>query len=146
MSDNACVSLLASVPLVYCDHNFVVTAHDAGQSYHDHLRELVCQNRVRFILSTWHWLEMARDPDRARGLSVAAFADSLCPGWLFERLTVQQREVEDEFFRSFLGIPHTRLPRLGSLADVLADLNKVSTAITGNYQGSRAFVRIVSTT
>jgi hypothetical protein len=88
---------------------------------------------------------MARDPDRAPGLSVAAFADSLCPGWLFERLTIQQREAEDEFFRSSLGIPHTRLPRLGSLAEVLADLNKVSTAITANYRDSRAFVRHMQT-
>jgi hypothetical protein len=139
------VNLLASVPLAYCDHNFVVTAHDAGQGYHDHLRELVRHNTVRFILSTWHWLEMARDPDRARGLSVAAFAGSLSPNWLFDRLTIQRREVEDEFFRSYLGIPHTRLPRLGNLAEVLADMNKVSTAITGDYRDSRAFVRHMQT-
>jgi hypothetical protein len=134
-----------SVPFVYCDHNFVVVAHDAGPTYQNHLRQLVSQNKLRFVLSTWHWLEMARDSNHSRGLSVAAFADSLSPAWLFERLTIQRREVEDEFFRSFLGITHTRLPRLGSLADVLADMTGASPGITGTYRDSRAFVAYLQT-
>jgi hypothetical protein len=134
----------ASVPFVYCDHNFVVVAHDAGPTYQNHLRQLVAENKLRFVLSTWHWLEMARDPDHARGLSVAAFVDSLSPAWLFERLTIQRREVEDAFF-SFLGIPHQRLPRLGSLADVLADMTGASSGITGTYRDSRAFVAHLQT-
>jgi hypothetical protein len=133
-----------SVLFVYCDHNFVVVAHDAEAYYQEHLRQLVAQSKVRFVLSTWHWLEMARDANHARGLSVAAFADSLSPVWLFERLTIQQREVEDAFFR-FLGIPHNQLSQLGSLAEVLADLNKVSTAITATYRDSRAFVAHMQT-
>jgi hypothetical protein len=133
-----------SPPFVYCDHNFVLTSHDADEKYQDHLRQLVSDEKVKFVLSTWHWLEMARDTNHARGLSVAAFADSLRPAWLFERLTIQQREVEDAFFR-VLGIPHQRLPRLGSLAEVLADLNRVSTAITSSYRDSRAFVKHMQT-
>jgi hypothetical protein len=134
----------ASIPLVYCDHNFVVVAHDAGPSYQNHLRQLVSQNQLRFVLSTWHWLEMARDSDRARGFSVAAFADSLSPAWLFVRLTIQRREVEDAFFHS-LSIAHQRAPRLGSLANVLTDLTGASTGITGAYRDSRAFVRHMQT-
>jgi hypothetical protein len=141
VNERAHVVPAIAVPNVYCDHNFIVVAHDAGQVYHDHLREVVSRNRLRFVLSTWHWLEMARDVDRERGLSVAAFADSLSPLWLFERLAIQQREVEDVFFGSFLGIPHERSPQLGNLAEVLADLNKVSIEITATYRDSRAFVR-----
>src|SRR5215472_3248805 len=90
----------ASPPFVYLDHNFVVVAHDAGATYGDWLRQLVSDKKLKFVLSTWHWLEMARDTDHVRGLSAVAFADSLSPAWLFERLTIQQREVEDAFFLS----------------------------------------------
>lgn len=131
-------------PFVYCDHNFVVLARDAGATYHDHLSQLVSQDKLRFVLSTWHWLEMARDSNHARGLSVAAFADSLSPAWLFERLTIQRREVEDAFF-GFLGIRHQREPRLGGLADVLADMTGASPGITGTYRDSRAFVAYLQT-
>jgi hypothetical protein len=128
-----------SKPMVYCDHNFVIVAHDAGAAYHEHLGELISTNRLRFALSTWHWLEMARDKDSARGFSVAAFADSLSSAWLFERLAIQRWEVEDAFFHS-MGIQHTRASRLGGLAEVLADLTGADTQITGTYKDSRAFV------
>ncbi|SRR5229473_7266828 len=130
---------LLSKPMVYCDHNFVIVAHDAGGSYHGHLRDLVSTNRLRFVLSTWHWLEMARDSDQVRGLSVAAFADSLSPAWLFERLNIQRREVEEAFLQ-FMGIALTRAPRLGSLAEVLADLTGYDSRITSTYRDSGAFV------
>jgi hypothetical protein len=129
----------ASNPLVYCDHNFVIVAHDAGSTYRDHLGVLVSANQLKFVLSTWHWLEMARDKVPERGLSVAAFADSLSPVWLFERLNIQRREVEDAFLQ-FMGITPTRASSLGSLAGVLADLTGYDTRITGTYRDSGAFV------
>jgi hypothetical protein len=131
-------------PFVYCDHNFVVVAHDEGAAYHAKLRQLVADGKVRFVLSTWHWLEMARDDDRARGLSVAAFADSLSPAWLFERLTVQQWEVEEAFFR-FKGDAFQRPSRIGHLADVIADLVKVDKHYAGAHRDSRAFVAHMQT-
>ena len=126
-------------PLVYCDHNFVINAYDSGAAYHDHLRALSSTDRLKFVLSTWHWLEMARDKNAARGLSVAAFADSLSPLWIFDRLTVQRWEVEEALFR-LMHIEHGVPARLGSLAEVLADYTGSDIRITAGYRDSADFV------
>jgi hypothetical protein len=128
------------VPHVYCDHNFVVSAHDGQDEYKNRLRELSAIGKVSFVLSTWHWLEMARDKDESRGLSVAAFADSLTPEWFFERLNVQRREVEHAFFRS-LDLPHQQQPCIGGLAEAIADLTGATPELASNYRDSGAFVR-----
>jgi hypothetical protein len=47
-------------PLTYCDNNFVITAHDAPEEYKTHLRALASSGKVKFILSPWHWREMAQ--------------------------------------------------------------------------------------
>jgi hypothetical protein len=131
-------------PMVYCDHNFVIAAHDAGNEYHDHLRDLASTNRLKFVLSTWHWLELARDNNAARGLSVAAFADSLTPLWFFERRNVQRREVEYKFFVS-LGLSPTPPSMIGSLAEAIADLTGATLHIASKYRDSRAFVQYMQT-
>jgi hypothetical protein len=91
-------------PLAYCDNNFVITAHDAHEEYKIHLRELASGGKVKFVLSPWHWREMARDADHARGTSVADFCDSLDPVWLYDRRTIQKKEVSSAFFK-FANLP-----------------------------------------
>ena len=132
------------MPLVYCDHNFVVSAHDGSEGYKDRLRSLASGGTDSFVLSTWHWLEMARDRDTARGLSVAAFADSLTPLWFVERRGVQRREVEDAFFR-FRGLSYQQQSVIGSLAEAIADLTGTTVQTASNYSDSRAFVRHMQT-
>ncbi len=138
LEERDCVSF-PFVPLVYCDHNFVVSSHDSADEYRTRLRELAVEGRVNFVLSTWHWLEMARDNDRGRGLSVAAFADSLAPRWFFDRRGVQRREVECAFW-CFLDIESPQQSMIGSLGEAIADLTRTPLAIANTYGDSRAFV------
>ncbi len=133
-----------TVPLVYCDHNFIVSAYDGAEDYKNRLRGLAAGGAASLVLSTWHWLEMARDTNTDRGLSVADFADSLRPCWLFERRSVQRREAEEAFF-AFVGVPHQKQPRIGSLAEVIADLTGASLKAASQYRDSRAFVRHMQT-
>lgn len=121
-------------PLAYCDNNFVITAHDAPQNYKTHLRELASGGKIKFVLSSWHWREMARDADHARGTSVADFCDSLHPEWLYDRRTIQKREVSAAFFK-FATIPETPPSMLGDVGDIIQDL-----AGTRTYRNSRSFV------
>ena len=101
-------------PLTYCDNNFVITAHDAPAEYKAHLRALASSGKVRYVLSPWHWREMAQDGDHARGVSVADFCDSLGPVWLYDRRSIQRREVAAALYR-FANI-QAEIPVMASLA------------------------------
>ena len=121
-------------PLIYCDSNFVITAHDAPQDYKTHLRELASGGNVKFVLSAWHWREMAQDVDHARGTSVADFCDSLDPVWLYDRRTIQKKEVSAAFFK-FANVPAAPPAMLGDIGDIIYDL-----AGTRAYRNCRSFV------
>ena len=121
-------------PLAYCDNNFVITAHDAPEEYKTHLRELASSGKIKFVLSPWHWREMARDADHARGTSVADFCDSLDPVWLYDRRTIQKKEVSSAFFK-FANLPTAQPVMLGDIGDIIRDL-----AGTRAYRNSRSFV------
>ena len=121
-------------PLIYCDSNFVITAHDAPQDYKTHLRELASGGKVKFVLSPWHWREMAQDADHARGTSVADFCDSLDPVWLYDRRTIQKKEVSAAFFK-FAKVPAAPPAMLGDIGDIIYDL-----AGTRAYRNCRSFV------
>lgn len=109
------------MPSIFCDLNFIVTAHQGPDAYKDHLRQLVANDGVRFVLSPMHWVEAAEDNDAARGTAKADFMDSLNPSWLYERRGIQRKEIAAAFFR-FLGIPSEVPQMLGSARDVIADL------------------------
>jgi len=81
-----------------------------------------------------HWVEAAEDTNAARGTATADFMDSLRPRWIYSRVTIQQKEVADAFFR-FTKIP-VDLPQMtGDISDVIADL-----AGERAHRDSRAFV------
>lgn len=110
-----------AMPLVYCDQNYVVTAHDGPERYREELRELVSKGAVTFVLSPWHWREMAQDADQKRGDSVANFCDSLNSSWLHERIAIQRREVAHGLFK-FIGIQTQPPVMVGDVRDVFHDL------------------------
>jgi hypothetical protein len=77
---------------------------------------------------------MARDADHARGTSVADFCDSLDPVWLYDRRTIQKKEVSSAFFK-FANLPTAQPVMLGDISDIIHDL-----AGTKAYRNSRSFV------
>jgi len=109
------------MPLIYCDHNFIVKANEASDLYRDHLRQLVTTGTVTFVLSPMHWVEAAEDENPARGTAKADLMDSLQARWLYDRRSIQKREVADAFFR-FAGVASGTPPMMGDVADVIADL------------------------
>src|SRR5260370_7276048 len=46
-----------TMPLIYFDHNYVVTAQQGPEPYHAHLRQLATTGRATFALSPMHWVE-----------------------------------------------------------------------------------------
>jgi len=122
------------VPLTYCDHNFIATALQEPEAYPNHLRQLVESGTVTFVLSPMHWLDAAEDADICRGDAKADFMDSLQPRWLFDRRSIQRKEVTSQFFR-FVGIPEAMPQIMGDIADVIFDL-----AGQRGDRDSRAFV------
>lgn len=113
--------ILVRVPLIYCDHNFIVTAHQGPDVYKDHLRRLVASGAVTVVLSPTHWIEAAEDNDAARGIAKADLMDSLETRWLHNRRTIQRREVSHAFFR-FARIPIEAPQMIGDVRAVIADL------------------------
>jgi hypothetical protein len=111
------------VPLLaYCDNNFVVAAHDlATNRYKAHLSALASGGIVTLVLSHWHWLEMATDADHARGASMATFCDSLNAAWLYDRLSVQRKEVEAAFYK-FANIQSDAPAMIGGIEDIIHDM------------------------
>src|ERR1700737_711565 len=92
-----------TMPLAFCDLNFIVTAHQGVDAYKDHLRQLAGNGTVTFVLSPMHWVEAAEDANPARGAAKADFMDGLQARWIYERRSVQGKETAAAFFR-FLGI------------------------------------------
>jgi len=119
---------------MYCDHNFITTALQEPEAYRDRLRELVGLGTVTFVLSPMHWVDAAEDRDIARGNAKADFMDSLQTRWLFDRRSIQRKEVASRFYQ-FLGVNCEAPQIMGEIADVIYDL----TGQRGD-RSSRAFV------
>ena len=109
------------MPTVFCDLNFIITAHEGPDSYKDHLRQLASAGTVTFVLSSFHWVEAAEDTNAARGSAKADFMDSLAARWIYERRSLQQKEATASFYR-FLGVQADQPQMMGSVADIIADL------------------------
>ena len=109
------------MPLIFCDQNFIITAHQGSDAYKDHLRQLAAAGTVAFVLSPMHWIEAAEDNDVGRGTAKADFMDSLNAQWLYDRRGIQRKEVAVAFFR-FLRVPSIPPQMIGSVRDVIADL------------------------
>jgi hypothetical protein len=112
------------MPFVFCDLNFIVTAHQGADAYKQHLQQLGAAGTVTFVLSPMHWAEAAEDADPVRGAAKADFMDALQARWICERRTLQRVEATATFFR-FLGIQADPPQMFGSVADVIADLTGV---------------------
>jgi hypothetical protein len=121
-------------PLAYCDNNFIVTAHDGPNEYKRHLSALSPRGAVTLVLSPWRWREMATDADHARGTSMANFCDSLNAEWLYDRRSVQKKEVAAAFYR-FAKIPSDAPVMTGDIGDIVHDIIG-----TRAYRHCRAFV------
>jgi hypothetical protein len=122
------------MPTIYCDHNFIATALQQAEAYRNQLRDLATGGTVTFVLSPMHWVDAAEDRDVARGNAKADFMDSLQPRWLFDRRSIQRKEVTSRFYQ-FLGINCDAPQIMGDIADVIFDL----TGQRGD-RSSRAFV------
>ncbi len=108
-------------PLAYCDNNFIVAAHDGPSEYKTHLSSLAPKGVVTLVLSPWHWREMATDADHARGTSMADFCDSLNAEWLYDRRSVQKKEVAAAFYR-FAKVPSDAPVMTGDIGDIVLDM------------------------
>ena len=108
---------------VYCDQNFLINIRDESKQYKRKIGRLVSNGKVCFVLSPWHWVEMARGSDHGRSLTLADFADSLDPIWIWEIRTVHRHEVEALFFE-FLNVEYSKPPPLCARSEVIADLSK----------------------
>jgi hypothetical protein len=126
-------------PLTYCDNNFIIAAHDAPRQYQAHLCALGASGKVKFVLSPWHWREMAQDADHARGTSVANFCDSLGPAWLYDRRSIQRREVAAAVYR-FANIQAEAPVMVGDISEIIYDLSG-----TRAYRDCRSFVEHLRT-
>ena len=109
------------MPLIFCDLNFIVAAHQGPDAYKVHLRQLASNGIVTFVLSPMHWVEAAEDNDVARGTAKADFMDSLDARWLYDRRTIQRKEVATSFFQ-FLMVPCNAPQMSAPVRDVIADL------------------------
>jgi hypothetical protein len=109
------------MPLTFVDLNFIVTAHQGPEDYKEHIRQLGVSGAVTFVLSPMHWVDAADDADAARRASKGDFMDSINARWLYERRTIQRKEVADKFF-TFANIPHAAPEMTGPLEEVIRDL------------------------
>jgi hypothetical protein len=111
------------MPTVFCDLNFIVTAHQGPDAYKEHLRQLAGAGAgtITFVLSSFHWVEAAEDADAVRSAAKADFMDSLLARWIFERRSLQQKEATATFLR-FLGVQADQPQMIGSVVDIIADL------------------------
>ncbi len=122
------------MPFVFCDLNFIVTAHQGPDAYKQHLQQLAGAGTVTFVLSPMHWVEAAEDADPVRGAAKADFMDSLLARWICERRCVQRKEATAAFFR-FLRVHADPPQMIGSIVDVIADLTGVQAE-----RNSRGFI------
>jgi len=126
-------------PLVYCDQNFVAITHDGPEAYRTRVQELASAGTLTYVLSPWHWVDMAEDADVVRSASVADFIDSLGPAWLYERRNIQEKEVSRAFY-GFIGLQIPPQPMIGNINNVLYELTG-----TAAYRDTRAFVAHIGT-
>lgn len=77
---------------------------------------------VAFVLSPFHWVDLAEDTNLARSDSTADFIDSLGARWLRERRNMEGKEVASSFFR-FANIPVEEFQMVLNVRDVIADLS-----------------------
>ena len=122
------------MPLFYCDQNFVIRAHDSPEIYRKHIQELASAETVTYVLSPWHWVDMAEDADVPRGMSVADFVDSLRPAWMYDRRNIQEEEVSSAFFQ-FVPLQIEPPQMIGRIGDVIFELTGVR-----EDRDTRAFV------
>ena len=118
-------------PLIYCDHNFLISLFDEGEQYKDNLRAIVSTGKIRLVFSMWHWVEMAKDKDHTHALALADFADSLNPLWIRERVSLHRDHMMAAFC-SWGGIQYSLPPAVCSLPEMMANfssrpLEKMST-------------------
>lgn len=113
--------------VIYCDQNFLIKIGKESSAYQVRLRELISAKELILVISAWHWVEMARGKDHARGLALAEFAESLEPLWIRERRDLQRHEAEGAFF-AFLGVEYSRPSPLTSRAEVIAGINRLPVA------------------
>src|SRR5258708_276580 len=129
---------------VYCDHNFLINVFSESKAYKERLWEVVEREAVEFVLSTWHWVEMAKDENLMRGLELADFADSLKPIWLRDRRRIQADEVAKGLF-AFMKLQYTPAPPISTLAKVFSEATEQNEGITVRYKQSRTFVKYLQT-
>lgn len=123
---------------IYCDHSFLIKLGLAPADYKARLHRAIQAQELAFVVSTWHWVEMARSPNSSIALRLADFIDSLNPLWLRNRRHLQRDEVAGALFQS-LG-REAQLPvALVSLAGLLAEIDIVPSG-DGKRWGSRDFV------
>ncbi|MGB7283337.1 MAG: hypothetical protein WBE13_13825 [Candidatus Acidiferrum sp.] len=81
-----------------------------------------------------HWIDAAEDRDVSRATAKADLMDALRPRWLFDRRSIQRKEVASTFFL-YLGVPSDGPQMTGDISEVILDL-------VGQHadRGSRAFV------
>lgn len=131
------------MPRLYCDHNFLIGVFNENEAYRLRLQVALRNNDINLVLSPWHWVEMAEDNDRDRGIALAQFADWLAPGWLRERRNLQQNEVAHGLSRE-MGLPY-RLPEpITTLRDVIVEMTSIE-IWEGHNLDSAAFVRYLQT-
>ena len=87
------------MPFIFCDLNFIITAHQKPDAYKRHLQQLAEAGTVTFVLSPFHWAEAAEEADPVRGAAKADFMDSLLARWIYERRAIQRKEATTVFFR-----------------------------------------------
>jgi hypothetical protein len=109
------------MPLAFADLNFIVTAHQGPDAYKEHIRQIGVSGAVTFVLSPMHWVDAAEDGDPPRRASKGDFMDSINARWLYERRSIQRKEVADKFF-TFANIPHAAPEMTGPLEEVIRDL------------------------
>ena len=124
---------------VYCDQNFLIQVGHANGGYKNRLSRMITDGQICFVVSAFHWLEMARGANPANGLALADFVDSLNPLWLRERKILQTHEVAAQFYQ-WLNIAYARPSALTSRSELISDLSGSPIAATQPLQ-SRDFVQ-----
>ena len=126
---------------VYCDHNFLITLRDAGQQYGECVQKAVATGQVRFVLSLWSLVEVARARDELEMVTLAAVIDGLRPGWLPERERLQRHEVADRFFQ-YLRVPYDRPNPVRTLGEVAAEFCGIAVPVDRHYSAVQ-FARLL---
>ena len=93
------------MPNVYLDQNALIYAGKKGQrdaAFRTRLLDVITGDRLKIILSPWHWVETARTKNLAMARELANFMDELGSCWLRDRRDLERIEVHRSFFK-FIG-------------------------------------------